>query len=213
MFPTISNRFIQGRGYGLVLLLVLVVLLPSICVLWFMNRAVKNERLAVRQKLIDVYRGQLSAVQDRLENHLRQSAGDLDALSAQLSPAAFFARQVQTGQADALICFDASGNITYPADASPSKPESFVPGWLEAQQLETTEPMDAADAFAAIARTSTNSDVGARALWQGIGGMPPAEHRGDARCVDDTVIAGISRQYRDGIRVLRVTGEGRHGRA
>src|SRR5690349_12064864 len=102
MFPTISTRFTQGRGYGLVLLLVLVVLVPSICVLWFMNRAVKNERLAVRQKLIEVYRGQLSVVQDRLENHLRQSAGDLDLLAAQLSPAAFFARQVQTDQADAL---------------------------------------------------------------------------------------------------------------
>jgi signal transduction histidine kinase len=164
MFPTISTKFIQGRGYGLVLLLVLVVLVPSICVLWFMNRAVKNERLAVRQKLIEVYRGQLSVVQDRLETHLRQTASELDSLASQLSPAALFAQQVQTGQADALICFDASGNITYPADASPSKPEPFIPGWLEAQQLETSEPATAADAFAAIARTSTNSDIGARAL-------------------------------------------------
>jgi signal transduction histidine kinase len=164
MFPTISNKFVQGRGYGLVLLLLLVVLVPSICVLWFMNRAVKNERLAVRQKLIDVYRGQLSVVQDRLENHLRQIAGDLDSPAGQLSPAALFAQQVQTGQADALICLDNSGNILYPSDASPAKPEPFVVGWLEAQQLETAEPIAAADAFAVIAKTSTNSDICARAL-------------------------------------------------
>ena len=164
MFPTISSKFIQGRGYGLVLLLVLVVLVPSICVLWFMNRAVKNERLAVRQKLIEVYRGQLSVVQDRLENHLRQTAGEPDSLTSQLSPGSLFAHQVQAGQADALICLDSSGNILYPSDASPSKPEPFVAGWLEAQQLETTDPAAAADAFAAIARTSTSSDICARAL-------------------------------------------------
>src|SRR5580765_4229323 len=164
MFATISNRFVQGRGYGLVLLLLLVVLVPSICVLWFMNRAVKNERLAVRQKLIDAYRGQLSVVQDRLENHLRQNAGELDSLSTRLSPAALFAQQIQSGQADALICLDSSGNVLYPSDASPAKPEPFVMGWVEAQQLETTEPAAAANAFAAIARASTNSDVCARAL-------------------------------------------------
>ncbi len=37
------------------LLLAIAVILPTVCLLWFMVRAVKNERLAVRQKLIDVY--------------------------------------------------------------------------------------------------------------------------------------------------------------
>ncbi len=38
-----------------ILLLCLAVILPTVCLLWFMTQAVKNERLAVRQKLIDVY--------------------------------------------------------------------------------------------------------------------------------------------------------------
>ena len=38
-----------------VLLLLVAVILPTVCLLWFMGQAVKNERLAVRQKLIDVY--------------------------------------------------------------------------------------------------------------------------------------------------------------
>ena len=38
-----------------ILLLVVAVVLPTVCLLWFMTQAVKNERLAVRQKLIDSY--------------------------------------------------------------------------------------------------------------------------------------------------------------
>jgi signal transduction histidine kinase len=43
-----------------ILLLAIAVILPTVCLLWFMTQAVKNERLAVRQKLIDTYtiRGQ-----------------------------------------------------------------------------------------------------------------------------------------------------------
>jgi len=37
------------------LLLGVAVILPTVCLLWFMSQAVKNERLAVRQKLIDSY--------------------------------------------------------------------------------------------------------------------------------------------------------------
>ena len=38
-----------------ILLLAAAVILPTVCLLWFMNQAVKNERLAVRQRLTDFY--------------------------------------------------------------------------------------------------------------------------------------------------------------
>ena len=38
-----------------ILLLFVAVILPTVCLLWFMGQAVKNERLAVRQKLVDMY--------------------------------------------------------------------------------------------------------------------------------------------------------------
>jgi signal transduction histidine kinase len=38
-----------------ILLLAVVVVLPTVCLLWFMTQAVKNERLVVRQKLVDLY--------------------------------------------------------------------------------------------------------------------------------------------------------------
>ena len=37
------------------MLLAIAVILPAVCLLWFMTQAVKNERLAIRQKLIDSY--------------------------------------------------------------------------------------------------------------------------------------------------------------
>jgi signal transduction histidine kinase len=58
-----------GAGYSqfrwVILLLAVAVILPTVCLLWFISAAVKNERLAARQKLIDVY-GQYIA--ERNEN-------------------------------------------------------------------------------------------------------------------------------------------------
>ena len=58
-----SNREIDigySRLRWVVLLLIIAVVLPTVCLLWFMTQAVKNERLAVRQKLIDVYSEKVS---------------------------------------------------------------------------------------------------------------------------------------------------------
>ena len=41
------------------MLLVIAVVLPTVCLLWFMSQTVKNERLAIRQKLIDIYTAKL----------------------------------------------------------------------------------------------------------------------------------------------------------
>ena len=66
----LSGKLTSGTGRPsgswLMLLLLLAALVPSVCLLWFMNQAVHNERLAVRQKLADAYRGNLSLVQKQL---------------------------------------------------------------------------------------------------------------------------------------------------
>ena len=53
-----------------VLLLAVAVILPTAGLLWFISQVVSNERLAVRQKLITVYR-------EQLEKTLRQSDKEL----------------------------------------------------------------------------------------------------------------------------------------
>jgi hypothetical protein len=93
------------------LLLLLAVLVPSVCLLWFINQAVQNERLAVRQKLVDVYRVNLALVQNQVEAYWRQTAGALDAEADHLSAPALFAGQVRAGLAEAVICLDSASNV------------------------------------------------------------------------------------------------------
>ena len=50
-----------------ILLLAAAVILPTVCLLWFMNQAVKNVQLAVRTELVDVYKKQFELSR---QNHL-----------------------------------------------------------------------------------------------------------------------------------------------
>jgi len=51
------------RAWPMLALLLLVVLVAIGCVLWFMREAMRNERMAVREKLAEAYRGHLALVQ------------------------------------------------------------------------------------------------------------------------------------------------------
>jgi signal transduction histidine kinase len=146
------------------LLLLLAVLVPSVCLLWFINQAVHNERLAVRQKLADAYRVNLSLVQDQLEAYWRQGTAALDAEADHLPPPALFARQVRAGLADAVICLDPAGNVAYPGPIPVPKPEAPTAAWTEAERLESSNPADAATAFARLVEQATSPDLAARAL-------------------------------------------------
>ena len=152
------------------LLLLLAVLVPSVCLLWFMNQAVQNERVAVRQKLLEAYRGHLALLQERLENHLSQTSTNLDNVADTLSPAALFAKEVREGVADAVVCFDAAGNVIYPASATMAREANETLGpalaaeWSEAQRLESSAPSAAAEAYAHVAAQTTNNNLAGRAL-------------------------------------------------
>jgi signal transduction histidine kinase len=151
-------------GPRLTLLLVLVVLAPSICLFWFMNRAVQNERLAVRQKLVDAYRGHLSLAQEKLDAYWRQTAAALDDAAKKASPAALFAQQVDDGLADAVIGFDTSGGVSYPRSLPPPQSKPVENSWTQAQAKEASDPLAAAAAYALLAEGESNSDLAAGAL-------------------------------------------------
>lgn len=53
---------ISNQLRWVILLLATAVILPTVCLLWFMNQAVKNEQLAVRSKLSSVYHGEVGRV-------------------------------------------------------------------------------------------------------------------------------------------------------
>ena len=163
-------RTTAGSGYGVWLLLGLVfvsVLIPTTCVVWFMSQAVRNERLAVRQKLTDIYRAQLEEAVALINDWL---AGKQDGLSVDVSgePAsAVFARIVRSGEFDSVIVLDEQGVVHYPSAPQMSADDSSdLQRWDEAERLEyeAKDWAGALETYQQISRKSKNTDIEAQSL-------------------------------------------------
>ena len=158
----------QNTGSWLLLLLAAGVLIPTAGVLWFMTRAMENERFAVRQKLGEAYRAHLTLAQERLEEFWNKRGLELDRPVEVASPSAAFAKCVREGLADSAICFDAGGQAIYPRVPAlpPTGAEPQDEGWMKAMQLENTEGnfVEAAAQYSAVATLATNAALAARAL-------------------------------------------------
>jgi len=171
---TLQNRFRSRDNLWLVLLLLLaIVIVPTACLFWFLNKAVQNERFAMRQRLADAYRAQITLVQEKLEGYWRQRADALDQLADGAPPPQLFAALVTGKHADSAICFDADGRIVYPAPSPGIVQPKDDAVFAEAFRLEQAEndATKAADEFARVARESSDANIIARAL------------QGQARCL------------------------------
>ena len=99
--------------------LVLLTVVPSACVLWFMNEAVTVESAAARQRVLEAYRGQLRLVRSRLDGVWRAQPTRIDGGSA---PAQRFAQLVTDGAADGAVLLDDDGHVAYPHRDEPRDP-------------------------------------------------------------------------------------------
>src|SRR6266446_5611266 len=94
-------RPFRGRGQDSevwpVVLLLFAVLVPAVCLLWFMSAAMRNERLAARQKLADAYRIQLAAPQRWLQQYWTNTVAELAKFTMTNSGPAAFLKCVQSG--------------------------------------------------------------------------------------------------------------------
>ena len=149
------------RSWPVLLLLLVVVLVPTICVLWLMTRVIGNERAAVRQQLTDAYRVHLANTQDRLAEHWRTKAARLDEIADDRPGAKVFAECVLEGLADSVICFDADHKIVYPSVAVPAAADvdDRRTAWLQASRLEyvARDSQAAAEAYATIAKQADDA--------------------------------------------------------
>lgn len=162
-----ETRTGSGRPTGswLTLVLLLLVVAPSVCLLWFMSKAVQNERLAVRERLAGAYRGNLSVAQEQLEAYWRKTGDDLEARAQRLPAPVLFAEVLRSGQADAGLCFDSSGEkLAYPAPFALPASEVSDGAWSAAERLELSDPAAAAERFEEIAAKSGTTNQQARAL-------------------------------------------------
>jgi signal transduction histidine kinase len=158
----------RHEAISLLLLSVLVLIVPTVCVLWFMNQAMRNERLAVRQRLIEVYRGEVLKVRDQVETRWNRRMAALNSPAKAETPAQRFGRIVRSGAADSVVVYDGSGRIAYPRQAPPAEapPSAVPPGWAEAERLEFTagSPARAEVLYSGISRKTKSRDLAARAL-------------------------------------------------
>jgi signal transduction histidine kinase/tetratricopeptide (TPR) repeat protein len=103
-------------GYGqfrwIVLLLAVAVILPTLCLLWFMNAVVDSERLVARQRLTTVYKGKLAEVTGNLDDRWAEYCRGL-MQEPPVHPYAQFVSAVGSGCAG-LLTFDEFGRCLYP---------------------------------------------------------------------------------------------------
>ena len=131
-----NDRTGAGAAEGpwrLMLLLAVAVAVPSACVLWFMNQAVRNEHLAVRQKLIEAYMPAARSAAGKVSAYWQTKQTALAAVPADTAPPARFARLVTSGACDSAIICDATGLVLYPVDPpGDSVGQDEPPDWADA---------------------------------------------------------------------------------
>ncbi|MDH7598526.1 MAG: hypothetical protein QHH07_02670 [Sedimentisphaerales bacterium] len=145
-----------------------VVTLPTVCLLWFMQQAVRNERLAVKQRLIELY-GQTAA---RARSEMEQYwVGLSERLSHDLpeeGPAAFkqiVLRRKGEGPAEmrSAVILGPDGRIVYPTILSGSVQRAVEQDQvlLEVMQVEYVlkDYMQAARLYKYLAKTSPDPNI------------------------------------------------------
>lgn len=169
----VDRRFKPRTGHNqqlwpVLLLLVLAVVVPTACVLWFMSEAMTNERLAVRHKLTEVYRGQLVAIKNQVRSHWQDRVEALIGIDRNRAGSEIFADVISAELADSVILYDSSGQLIYPTKAVyfPAGDSEDPPEWEEARKLEyqQDDPAAAAEVYAQIAERATYVNMAARAL-------------------------------------------------
>ncbi|MBN1974779.1 MAG: GHKL domain-containing protein [Sedimentisphaerales bacterium] len=99
-----------------ILLLAGAVILPTVCLLWFMMQAVKNERFAVRQKLVESYtkRAQDFFI-DTVDLYFKEKIKYPTSYHINEPQALFeILTNPSDGQFPELLIFDANNNLEYP---------------------------------------------------------------------------------------------------
>lgn len=172
-----KTRGTVGAGYNqlrwVVLLLAIAVILPTVCLLWFMSQGVRNVRLAVRQKLTDVYQQRLDRFSARVNDLWSARIDSLRQSAATYQPVEMFEQLAGRGGkpdapvvCDAVVICDSDGTPLYPAAADgehpDALPEEFNKAW-SAEFIEADFPT-AAGLYGQIADSGIGESVRYSAL-------------------------------------------------
>jgi signal transduction histidine kinase len=163
--------------WWVVLLLAAAVILPTVCLLWFMTAAVRNERLVIRQKLVEIYHRRVNeSVIDKTNNAVMQEF-DIKMLPI-LNPSnlswealwthiPFFYHDKFSG----FLLYDNQGNRVWPISYSLSDEFGFSPdskifhlAWK--QEFESNDPNAAMTQYQQIIDSYDDKDI-KQTAWMG----------------------------------------------
>jgi hypothetical protein len=121
--------------WRLILLLATAVILPTVCLLWFMTQVVENVRFAAQQKLIDIYQEKLTSASSQLNDSLKAQV-ELVKANAEVNEIGNFFSFITGKLPGVLIICDKSDRSTHPK-AETEDPEPELPKEFEyARKLE-----------------------------------------------------------------------------
>jgi signal transduction histidine kinase len=125
-----QRPFLFDRWWTIAALVLLIVLVPTTCVVWFMNVTMASQAAAARQEVVDAYRDQLRVIRNRIHGRWTDAAKDLDKVPRERPPKEIFDTLVSSRVADSVIVLDPVGRVLYP-----------IPRGSEAPWVEGGDPL------------------------------------------------------------------------
>jgi signal transduction histidine kinase len=176
----VRRRLKLNADYGqyrwVVSLLAVAVVLPTVCLLWFMNEAIDNERFVIRQKLVLLHNDQLEKARRKADEEWARRCRRLE--DDEAHPYRLLAEIVAQGDCDALLMCDPSGRRLYPVSSSEADRASNSSAVLaDAWQLEFVD-RDYAGAAALYEQHALSASGYRRRLAEWVGKNPPLDDRG-----------------------------------
>lgn len=171
-------------------LLLFAVLVPAACLLWFLGAAMRNERLATRQKMAGAYQAQLAVAQSQLQIYWKERLAELETWATSAPAPAAFARCAPSAIVDSAVLFDALG-VAYPNVPKAAQGDfgELEAPWQEARRLEDARQfVEAAARYDALARETTDVHRAARAFQAEIRSLNQAGQR-------DAVIQLVEKEF------------------
>lgn len=151
----------QTHLYWAILLLAVAVVLPTVCLLWFMNQAVRNERLAIRQKLIDMYSGRAEKLFAEYSDKFVSAGKKLLSDSSKLPPDKLFESIVNSKDSfwQAVAVYSRDGRLVFHAQSAEISLEEDIPVLSKAWKLEFVDKdfPAAADAYGEAASSGDDT--------------------------------------------------------
>jgi len=133
------SKRLNSSGYGhqlrcVILLLAVAVILPTVCLLWFMTEAVENVRMAARQILIDEYSQRVGGLAKSIDKVWEERARACEGVGDANAIEHFASFVLNEPSAEGAVVYDESGGVAYPIIDSdrfvePELPEDFERAW------------------------------------------------------------------------------------